>query len=337
MTNMSVHVSMWGTALRRIPRVDKKEWDGLDPISQWLIATRGALFIVTAYACLIGALMAWRVDYFNIWKFLLCLLGLVLAHGTNNLINDYTDSVRGVDSDNYFRTIYGPQPMQLGWWSKRHQLTEAAVTGVLAVACGLALIFITHDVRVAWLMAVGAVFVLFYTWPLKYLGLGEIAEVAIWGPLMAGGTYLVLTGTWSWSVAAVSVVYGLSVASILMGKHTDKLSEDKKKGVHTLPVILGETAARYTNMVIVAAMPVLVALYVVLGWIGPVALIIVLGVPAIVRMFKFYSRPRPVERPKDYPAGLWPLYLSHSAFKTSKVVGGLFVLGLLADTVISHL
>src|ERR1700753_3379312 len=128
MTLMSVNVAMWGKALKQIPRVDKKEWDGLDPISQWLIATRGALFIVTAYACIIGALMAWRISYFNIWKFLLCLLGLVLAHGTNNLINDYTDSVRGVDSNNYFRTIYGPQPMQLGWWSKRHQLTEAAVT-----------------------------------------------------------------------------------------------------------------------------------------------------------------------------------------------------------------
>jgi 1,4-dihydroxy-2-naphthoate octaprenyltransferase len=337
MNHMSVNVAMWGSALRRIPRVDKKEWDGLDPISQWLIATRGALFIVTAYACSIGALLAWRIGYFDIWKLLLCLLGLVLAHGTNNLINDYTDSVRGVDSGNYFRTIYGPQPMELGWWSKRHQLTEASITGLLAVTCGLALIFITHDARVAWLMAIGAVFVLFYTWPLKYLGLGEIAEVVIWGPLMAGGTYLVLTGTWSWPVAAVSVVYGLSVASILMGKHTDKLREDNKKGVYTLPVILGEAAARYTNMAIIAIQPVLAVLYVILGWVGPAVLITLLGVPAIIRTLKFYSKPRPVERPKDYPAGLWPLYLSHSAFKTSKTVGGLFVLGLLLDTVIGRL
>ncbi|HUB93868.1 MAG TPA: prenyltransferase [Verrucomicrobiae bacterium] len=334
---MSVNVKMWGKALRQIPRVDKKEWDTLDSISQWLIATRGALFLVTAYSCIIGALMAWRIDYFNVWKLLLCACGLILAHGTNNLINDYTDSVRGVDSDNYFRTIYGPQPMQLGWWSKRQQLTEAAVTGLLAAACGVALIFITHDVRVAWLMAIGAIFVLFYTWPLKYLGLGEIAEVIIWGPLMAGGTYLVLTDTWSWPVAAVSVVYGLSVASILMGKHTDKLREDKKKGVHTLPVILGERVARYTNMSIIAIQPVLIVLYVILGWIGPVVLITLFSIPAIVRTLKFYSKPRPTERPETYPAGLWPLYLSHSAFKTSKTVGGLFVLGLLADTLITRL
>ncbi len=335
---MSINVRMWGTALYRIPRVDKKEWDRLDAISQWLIATRGALFLVDAYAALVGGLMAWRIQEFHLWPFLLCVLGLVLAPGTNNLINDYTDSVRGVDSGNYFRTIYGPQPMELGWWSKRRQLTEAGITGLLAAICAGVIWWHTgFDARVLWLILAGAVFVVFYTWPLKYLAMGEIAEVAIWGPLMAGGTFLVLTGAWSWQVAAISIVYGLSVASILMGKHTDKLREDKKKGVHTLPVLLGEKGARYTNMTIIAIQPALVALFVALRWLSPAVLIIALGIPAIWRTLRFYSKPRPVERPKDYPATVWPLYLSSSAFKTSKTVGGLFVLGLLLDTLIANL
>jgi 1,4-dihydroxy-2-naphthoate octaprenyltransferase len=36
-----------------------------------------------------------------------------------------------------------------------------------------------------------AFFVLFYTWPLKYIGLGEIAVLIVWGPLMIGGGYFV--------------------------------------------------------------------------------------------------------------------------------------------------
>src|SRR2546430_10339218 len=32
----------------------------------------------------------------------------------------------------------------------------------------------------------GAVFVLFYTYPLKYIGLGEVAVILVWGPLMIG-------------------------------------------------------------------------------------------------------------------------------------------------------
>ena len=41
---------------------------------------------------------------------------------------------------------------------------------------------------------------LFYTWPLKYIGLGEIAVLLVWGPLMIGGGYFVITGVWDWNV-----------------------------------------------------------------------------------------------------------------------------------------
>ena len=41
-------------------------------------------------------------------------LGLFIAHGTNNLINDYTDFSRGIDKDNYFRTQYGVHPLAQG-------------------------------------------------------------------------------------------------------------------------------------------------------------------------------------------------------------------------------
>ena len=38
-------------------------------------------------------------------------IGLIFAHATNNLFNDFTDYRPGVDKDNYFRTQYGPQPL----------------------------------------------------------------------------------------------------------------------------------------------------------------------------------------------------------------------------------
>lgn len=33
----------------------------------------------------------------------------------------------------------------------------------------------------------GAFFLLFYTWPLKYYGLGEVSVFIVWGVLMVGG------------------------------------------------------------------------------------------------------------------------------------------------------
>ncbi len=41
------NISMWGKALTVMPRIDKAEWDALDIVSRWLIATRSAVIIMT--------------------------------------------------------------------------------------------------------------------------------------------------------------------------------------------------------------------------------------------------------------------------------------------------
>jgi len=43
----------------------KEEWDGLDLVSRWLIATRSGVTIVTLYSCAIGGLLAIRHGYFE--------------------------------------------------------------------------------------------------------------------------------------------------------------------------------------------------------------------------------------------------------------------------------
>jgi len=41
------------------------------------------------------------------------------------------------------------------------------------------------------------VVLLFYTWPLKYLALGELFIFLIWGPIMIAGVYIVLAQGWT--------------------------------------------------------------------------------------------------------------------------------------------
>ena len=80
--------------------------------------------------------------------------------------------------------------------TKRQHLTYFAITAFLALLCGLYLIFIRGNDPVIWiLLGLGAFFVLFYTWPLKYIAMGELAVLIVWGPLMIGGGYYVLTGS----------------------------------------------------------------------------------------------------------------------------------------------
>jgi 1,4-dihydroxy-2-naphthoate octaprenyltransferase len=324
--------SMWLQALRIIPRITKDEWGKLDIISKWLIATRAAVLVMTFLSAALAGIFAARVGQFNFGLWLLIALGLILAHATNNLLNDYTDFVKGVDQDNYYRAEYGPQPLVHGLLTKRQLLTYAGVTGALAAACGVALIALT-DWNTAILMGLGVFFVLFYTWPLKYIALGELAVLIVWGPLMIGGGYYVLTGSWDWNVVLGSLPYALGVTGVIFGKHIDKFEVDKTKGIHTLPVVIGEKASRYILIGMLVLQYLLTIYLVATGFFTIVMFVIVVAIPTFLQIFPSFRQPKPAEKPEDYP-DVWPNYFVAMAFVHNRKFGVWFMLGLIVDTII---
>ncbi len=323
-----MNVSMWLKALRVIPRLDKNEWMRLDVIARWLVATRAAVLIMTFISATIPALLALRAGQFNFERYLLLVIGLIFAHATNNLLNDYTDFKRGVDKNNYFRTQYGPQPLESGLMSERELLTYAAITGLIAVAAGIPLV-IFGGTKALLLMAAGVVFVLFYTWPLKYIGLGELAVILIWGPLMVGGGYYVITGAWDWNVVLASLPYALGPTTVIFGKHIDKLAQDQGKSIRTLPVLIGEKAARWAVLGMIALQYLLVIGLIVKGYFSPLMLIVLVGLKNIPAVWGMFKHPKPAEKPAEYPADAWPLWFSASAFLQNRLYGLMFLLGLI--------
>lgn len=337
---MNSTLGMWRKSLSQLIRMeDKREWDRLDILSKWFIATRSAVGTITLYSGLIGGLLAWQYLHaqgkpFNLLTWIILTLGLFIAHGTNNLINDYTDFSRGIDKDNYFRTQYGVHPLAQGFWDKREHLIWFAVSGLLAFLAGMYAVVYTHySPVVIWLFAVGAFILLFYTYPLKYVGIGELSIFIIWGPLMIGGVYYVLTGVWSWLVVLASIPVGLNVVTINLGKHTDKLREDRGKGVRTLPVLVGEPAARYITIVaIVLSYLITIYLIFVTHFFTPVMLLILVAIKPARAALQRLSNPRPMEPPPGYP--IWPRWFSTVCFVHNRVFSNYFVLGLIIDTLI---
>jgi 1,4-dihydroxy-2-naphthoate octaprenyltransferase len=328
------NIAMWGKALTVMPRIDKDEWDALDLVSRWLIATRSAVIIMTFTSAAFAGLLAYKDGAFDWLYFVLVTAGLCLAHATNNLINDLTDHYKGVDKDNYFRTQYGPQTIEAGFMSVRQMGVYAAVTGGAALAVGIYLVVLRGEIAL-YLLAAGAFFVLFYTWPLKYIGMGEPAVLVVWGPLMVGGGYYIITGDWSNQVAVASVAYALGPTAVLFGKHIDKLDADSGKGIRTLPVILGERNSRYSVMGMLVAQFFVVGYLVATGFWHPVMLIVLLAAPSMKRVYKLFSHPRPSEAPDDLPKGVWPLYFVAGAFWYNRRFGMLFLAGLVGDIVLS--
>jgi 1,4-dihydroxy-2-naphthoate octaprenyltransferase len=318
-----LNVAMWGRALRVIPRISKEEWADLDLVSRWLIATRSAVLVMTAISAVIAGLLAVRDRAFDPFLFALCIVGLTFAHATNNLLNDLTDHKKGVDKDNYFRTQYGPQPLEHGLMTPKQLLYYAAVTGGVALLAGGLLVWQRGQITLT-LFAIGIFFVLFYTWPLKYIGMG-------------GGTYYVVTGRFDWNVALASLPFALGATAVLFGKHTDKLEADRQKKIRTLPVLLGEKASRLTTGAMLIGQYVLVAYLVYIRYFSLVMLLVLGAAPALWLALRAYSAPRPARPPKRYPPNIWPLWFVAFAFNHMRRFGALYVLALALDVVLRRM
>jgi 1,4-dihydroxy-2-naphthoate octaprenyltransferase len=335
---------MWRKAAWELIKMDdKKEWDALDVVSKWLIATRSAVTAVTVYSCIIAGLLAWRDGNFGWLPWIILTLGLFIAHGTNNLLNDYTDFSRGIDKDNYFRTQYGVHPLVQNFWTKSQQIQWFIVSGVIATVAGVfALFYTSFNPYVIGLFAFGALILLFYTWPLKYWALGELAIFLIWGPIMIAGVYFVLAlgkgGNLAniWNVALAGIPFGLSVASINVGKHIDKMKDDQAKGVGTFPVRVGQTVARYVDIAAIVVAYAVVVYLVIAGYFSTVMLLVLFASQRALYAVMALSKPRPEGPPKGFEA-FWPTWFSGFCFYHNRMFGGLFILGVLLDTLFRKL
>ena len=328
-----IDVKMWSRALDSMPKMSPTEWQSLDPVAKWLIACRASVLFMTFTAAALGGLMAWRAGVFewNIW--LATVLGLLFAHATNNLLNDYTDSRRGIDKENYYRNQYGVHVLEDGLMSERQFWRYLGVTAGVALLLGAWLVS-QRSGLIMNLMLAGMFFVLFYTWPLKYYGLGEPAVLLVWGPLMVGGSYYVLAGSWSWEVTWLSLVFALGPTTVLFGKHTDKLEADRAKGVNTLPVILGERLSRHCVLAMIGAQYLLCIVLVLAGSFSWTLLLVLLSARSWPRLRTVFSQPKPARPPASYPEDVWPLWFSAHAFRHTRQFTTLFLAGVVLDTLL---
>ncbi|HZP39879.1 MAG TPA: prenyltransferase [Candidatus Binatia bacterium] len=303
----------------------------IDGVSRWLLITRACVFSMTLTSGLIGGLLAASAPAPRWDLFALALVGLVLAHAGNNMINDYFDTAEGVDTSEYTRALYAPHPLLSGLISKRGlEATIAAVNALdLAILCVLAA---ARGWPVVAFALAGLFVSVFYVAPplkLKHHGLGEPGVFLVWGPLMIGGTYWVTAGTiapWVW---VASVPYAIVVTTVLVGKHIDKYEQDAARGIHTLPVILGKEASLRLNQALMVGFYAVVAALVVAGRLGPGVLLVGLAIPRLVRVLQAYSQPKPAAPPPGYR--VWPLWFVSLAFFHNKRAGALFVLGLVVN------
>jgi 1,4-dihydroxy-2-naphthoate octaprenyltransferase len=321
-------LALWLGAFAGFYRPEIEEIRGLDAVSKFLYAARSIILVISAQAAVIAALLAAVQRQFAWLEFVLVLIGFVVAHMISNLSNDYFGYKRGHDTPDSPRMRYTVHPLASGVLEPR---TLAVGLAVLAlVGCAITAYFIAER---GWLAAgfaaAGIALMLLYDAapvPLKSIGLGEIAVFLVWGPLMVGGGYAMIAGQVSGAAFLASIPYGLGVMSILTGKHVDQMAFDAGKGNWTLPVLLGERAARAVNRAAIVLMYAFIAALIAFGKLTPFAAIVAFALPRAVRAMSVMSRPRPTAPPAGYVG--WPLWVHRVCLEHNRRFGWLYILGL---------
>ncbi len=325
--------SAWVGAFTGFYPAQASDFADFDPVARFLYAARSVILVISAQSAIIAGLLAATDRRFSWLPFVLVLVGFVILHAISNLSNDYFGYRRGHDTDDSPRRRYTLHPIASG--AVTPQLLAVGLVVLVAVVAGIAAYFIAlRGWGAVGFALVGALLLWAYDAApraLKELGLGEVAAFLVWGPLMIGGGYYVITGQVSAAAFLDSVPTGLGVASILIGKHIDQRPFDLGQDQRTLPVLLGESRARRLNQTCVAAMYVVTVVAIVIGALTPFALVVLVAAPRALRALRVMAVPAPDVAPAGYVG--WPLWYHRVCLVHNRAFGWLFILGLAVGAV----
>ena len=318
----------WRTILNgcNLDEIERADW-----LSRWLVISRACVMSMTATSGMIGVLLAITVGGARWLPAVLCVFGILFAHLSNNLINDYTDSKMGVDTEDYPRTQYSTHPILGGLTTLKGLLAGAALLTTADLAIMIYLASIRGSV-IIWFAVGGLALSLLYTILLKRIGLGELTALAVWGPLMTLGTIYAVSGKINNELLLASIPYGLIVAGVLVGKHMDKINADREAGLKTIPALIGVRGSAIVLKAQAIVFYVLIALLAVLGVTGPWSAVTLLALPKLIAAWKRWSAEKPDKPPEGWT--VWPLWYVGWAMSFNRRAGVLLVFALLLDVVL---
>jgi len=266
-----------------------------EKIKKYFIAARPWSFTMSLISVSVGTLLAAGDGPVSWLWFALVALGIVFFHAAANLINDYFDTLYGIDQRDSPTAKYRPQPILSGMLTPRELLLEAVVLLIAASAIGLTAAAV-RSAHVLWIGIVGLLTTIFYTAgpvKFKYRALGELAVFLMWGPLMIEGAYAVQRNAISLKALYISIPFGVLVALVLFANNMRDIAYDSRHNVKTVSIMLG-TEKSY---ILFAGLIVLAYAYVLgmilTGMMSPWGLLIFISLPKAVSLLRVFRNKIP--------------------------------------------
>jgi len=294
-------------------------------LSVWFRVIRVRFLLASVIAVSVGlALNWWQNSSIDLFDAGLTFAGVMALHASVDLLNDFWDFKRGIDTKTTRTKMSGGTGVLPEGLLKPSSVYRAGIAFLIIGTIIGGYFVVTDGIIIAVILGFAILSIYFYSTKIVDSGLGEFF-VAVKGCMIVIGTFFIQSGTISFeSILAGIVVGSLSSLVLFIASFPDH-DADKSKGRKTLVIAVGKKRGAK------------------LFWIFPLVsyLAIIVGVSTslfpVFSLISFLSVPLMIKSgiglQKNYDSiGELVPYMS-STLMFGRVTGVLFIVGILIDSI----
>jgi 1,4-dihydroxy-2-naphthoate octaprenyltransferase len=266
-------------------------------LSIWLRAIRIRFLLASVIAVSNGLAIAyWKYATIDPLYAVLTYIGVVFLHASVDLLNDYWDHKRGIDSATK-RTKFsgGTGVLPENLLTPRTVYMAGIIFLILGASIGAYFVAI-RGITIAVILSFAVVAIYFYSTRIVNAGLGELF-VAIKGAMIVLGTLYVQNAVLEPAALYGGAIVGILSATVLFINSFPDYEADRSKGRHTLVIILGRKTASVIFPIFIITAYALVVGGIFLGFTKIYSLISFASIPfAIKSILSLRKEPESIEK-----------------------------------------
>ena len=255
-------------------------------MKKWLMVIRAPFLPLSVVLAFLGASIAWYDGAFHLGYALLAGFGILLAHISVDVLNEYADYKSGVDLET-IKTPFsgGSGALPSGLISPKQALWLGLGSFIIIIPIGVYFVLVKGWLLLP-LLVVAALCIFLYTpfilktrWPEWAPGLGM-------GALPVIGAYFAQTGEYTWPLVIASVPSFILVHNLLLLNEFPDIEADRKAGRKTSPITMGKSKASIFYSVMTGVVYLWIIGGVVGGQMPKFSLIALLTIPFAIKAIR---------------------------------------------------
>ena len=212
-------------------------------LSYWLRAIRIRFLLASVIAVSLGLSVTWwHSGTIDIFQAALTMAGVIALHASVDLLNDYWDFKRGIDTRTKRTGMSGGTGVLPEGLLKPKSVYNVGILFLVAGGLIGGYFVVLHGVVIGVILAFAIMSIYFYSTKIVNWGLAEVF-VAVKGTLIVMGTYYIQNSELTDVVVLSGIVVGVLSSLVLFVTSFPDHDADKEKGRRTLVILAGRQKA----------------------------------------------------------------------------------------------